>query len=49
MNTNAQRQAAYRSRYTKRTQALKAILDKLDGNTKALAIELRNIATEGLA
>ncbi len=48
MTPNAQRQANYRARYTKRTEALKAILTKLDGNNKPLAIELRGMIEEAM-
>ena len=48
MKTNAQRQAAYRARYNKRGEALKAILAKLEGRTTALSNEVRLIAQTGL-
>ena len=46
--TTTQRQAAYRSRYSKRGEALKAIAARLVGNDKPLAAEVRRMALEGL-
>ena len=50
--TVAQAQKEYRERRARRiermTDALNLIIAKLDGNDKALAVELRAIAGEGL-
>ncbi len=49
----AQRQKRYRENRTKRDQrrqdALQAILAKLEGNDKPLAVELRALAQQGLS
>ena len=50
--TNAQKQAAHRARrdakLARMQTALEAIAARLDGNTKPLAVEVHQIATEGL-
>lgn len=52
MTTNAEHQRAYRERRQQRfermSSSLSAILAKLDGNDKPLAVEIRKIAEEGL-
>jgi CelD/BcsL family acetyltransferase involved in cellulose biosynthesis len=50
--TNAQKQAAHRVRrdakMARMQTALESIVARLDGNTKPLAVEVHQIATEGL-
>ncbi len=50
--TNAELQARYRARQTGKSKAmassLQRIVDRLDGNDKPLAVELRAMALDGL-
>ncbi len=48
MTPSAQRQAAYRARYNKRSGALRDIVDLLEGNDKPMATKVRKMAQEGL-
>lgn len=53
MKSAAQFQKEYRQRQAERHErmraALRGVIDRLEGNDKALAVELRAIAEEGLA
>ncbi len=48
MTPSAQRQAAYRARYNKRSAVLRDIVDLLQGNDKPMATKVRKMAEDAL-